>query len=257
MSRILTAAVLIPAVTYVTLWGHPYLFLAVLAAVALLCFREYGSLVAAHGIDPPGPAGYGAGLALLAAPEHGLLWATGVALLALSLAMRSADLKRSLPRAAALAFGVLYVFGTWKTAAWLRAESPHWLFFALALSWVGDTAAFLAGKAFGRHKLAPRLSPAKSWEGSAASLAVCMVFAWLYFGWLMPEVQPWLRVVLGLAGSLAGQLGDLAESAMKRGAGIKDSGNLLPGHGGWLDRTDSTLFTLPIVWTLVLLMKSR
>lgn len=253
MRRVLTAAVLIPAVTYVALWGHPVLFLAVLSTVALLCFREYSSLVGAHGIQPPAPTGYGAGLALLLLPEHGLLLATAVALAALCLAMREEDLKRVLPRAAALILGVMYIFGAWKTAASLRAMNPHWLLFGLALNWVGDTAAFCAGKAFGRHKLAPRLSPAKSWEGSLASVAVCAVFAHLYFAHLIPEVPLWLRLVSGVAGNIAGQFGDLAESAIKRGAGVKDSGNLLPGHGGWLDRTDSTLFALPAVYVLALL----
>jgi len=254
MSRVLTAAVLIPAVTYVAIWGHFYLFLAVLAAVALLCFREYCAIVAAHGIIPPGPVGYAAGLAVLLVPEHGLLLATIVALAALALAMRSPELSRALPRAAALTFGVLYVFGAWKAGIGLRAIGPYWLFFALTLSWVGDTAAYVAGIAAGRHKLAPRLSPAKSWEGSIASLAVSVIYAWLYFAWLIPDAPFWQVLLLAALGNVAGQAGDLAESAMKRGASLKDSGNSLPGHGGWLDRTDSTLFALPTIYAAVLLL---
>lgn len=256
MSRVLTAAILIPLVVYIVVWAHPYLFLAVLSAVAVLCFREYASIVAAHRIDAPGPVGYAAGLAILLAPRQDLLIVTLAALAALALASHATDLSRTLPRAAALGFGLLYIFGAWKTGSLLYALNPLWLLFALALNWIGDTAAFLIGIRFGRHKMAPRLSPAKSWEGSAASLLASLAFAHFYLAWLMPEIAPWQRLLIALAGNLAGQIGDLAESALKRGAGIKDSGNLLPGHGGWLDRCDSSLFAMPVVYALLALLPS-
>jgi phosphatidate cytidylyltransferase len=254
MSRILTAGILIPIVLYVILWAPPPVFLAVLSAVALLCYREYNSIAAAHRIDPPGPIGYAAGLAVLLAPRQELLLVILVALAALALASRAPDLTRTLPRAAALSFGVLYIFGSWKTGALLYALSPYGLLFALSLNWIGDTAAFLFGIRFGRHKMAPRLSPAKSWEGSVASLGASLVFAHFYLAWLIPDFTSWQRLLLAVAGNLAGQAGDLAESALKRGAGVKDSGNLLPGHGGWLDRCDSSLFGMPVVYALWLLL---
>jgi phosphatidate cytidylyltransferase len=126
--------------------------------------------------------------------------------------------------------------------------------FALALSWVGDIAAYYVGKNFGRHKLAPRVSPGKSWEGAVASLAGSMVFGFFYLNYLIPQVAPWQSLLLAGVGNVAGQLGDLAESALKRGAGVKDSGTMLPGHGGWLDRVDSTLFAVPVVYWLVMLL---
>jgi len=252
MRRILTAAILIPVVVYVILWGHPYLFLAVLCTVALLCFREFCSIAAAHRIDPPGPIGYAAGLAILLAARLDLLIAVLALLAALSLASRAPDLARVLPGAATFALGILYIFGAWKAGILLHALNPYWLLFALALNWVGDTAAFAVGSKFGRHKMAPRLSPAKSWEGSLASLAASLAFAWFYLTWLIPAVPLWEGLLLAFAGNVAGQAGDLAESALKRGAGTKDSGNLLPGHGGWLDRTDSSLFAMPVVYALLL-----
>ena len=251
MRRIATAAILIPLVTYVAGWGNRYLFLAVLATVAVLCFREFCTIVARHNIDPPGPAGYAAGLVLLVAPQADVRLLTVVALAALALALQSKDLGRGLPRAAALLLGVMYVFGTWRMGAELRAISPYWLLFALVLNWIGDTAAFYVGRRFGRHKLAPRLSPAKSWEGSIASVTASAVFGVFYLGWLMPEMPVALSLALAVAGNVAGQLGDLVESAMKRGAGLKDSGNLLPGHGGWLDRVDSSMFSMPAVYLLL------
>jgi phosphatidate cytidylyltransferase len=98
--------------------------------------------------------------------------------------------------------------------------------------------------------MAPRISPGKSWEGAAASLVFSIVFTML----LLPRVLPIAMVMaalVGFAGNLAGQLGDLAESALKRSVGAKDSGTLLPGHGGFLDRVDSALFTLPVVYALI------
>jgi phosphatidate cytidylyltransferase len=257
MRRIATAAVLIPLVTYVAGWGNRYLFLAVLATVAVLCFREFCTIVARHNIDPPGPAGYAAGLVLLVAPQADLRLLTVVALAALVLALQSKDLGRGLPRAAALLLGVMYVFGTWRMGAELRAISPYWLLFALVLNWIGDTAAYYVGRTFGRHKLAPRLSPAKSWEGSIASVTASAVFGLFYLGWLMPGVPVAQSLALAVTGNLAGQLGDLVESAMKRGAGLKDSGNLLPGHGGWLDRVDSTMFSMPAVYVLLTVLRSQ
>lgn len=251
MKRIATALILIPLVSSVILWGPQWLFLMVTAAVALLCFHEYGGIVAAHGIERPGPVGYAAGLVVLVVPGNELPLVSLLAVLALGLMLRSADLAKGLPGAAALLLGVLYVFGTWRTGVLLRAASPYWLFFALVLNWVGDTAAFYVGRAIGRHKLAPRLSPAKSWEGSIASVIASLVFGFFYLGWLIPEVPPAMRLAIAGAGNLAGQLGDLAESLMKRGAGIKDSGTLLPGHGGWLDRVDSSLFAMPVIYFLL------
>jgi phosphatidate cytidylyltransferase len=123
---------------------------------------------------------------------------------------------------------------------------PPVLFFVLVITWVGDTAAYFVGRSFGKHKLAPVLSPNKSWEGTIASilgaLLVAVVFA-RYINIPLPHL-------LGMAacGNAAGQAGDLFESAFKRSAGVKDSGTLLPGHGGVLDRIDALILTIPVVW---------
>ena len=137
---------------------------------------------------------------------------------------------------------MIYIFGAWRWAIFLRQKSSYWLLFALALSWVGDIAAFYIGKSFGRHKLAPRVSPGKSWEGAVASLAGSVLFGFFYLKYLHSVCSSVAKPIAGGVGNIAGQLGDLAESALKRGAGVKDSGTMLPGHGGWLDRVDSTLF---------------
>ncbi len=251
MKRVATALVLGPFIVWVVTWGPRYVFLPVLSAIALLCFWEYTRLVAAYRIEPPGPVAYGAGLILLLARQEPALLIVLVTLLVLALAMGLDDLGKTLPRAGATVLGLVYVFGAWRSAISLRAIDPYWLLFVLLLNWIADSAAYYVGRAVGRHKLAPRVSPGKSWEGAVASFAAALLFSWVYMHYLIPGVSPRFALVVGAAGNVAGQLGDLAESALKRGAGIKDSGNMLPGHGGWLDRVDSVLFALPVVYWVV------
>ncbi len=254
MKRLLTGLILAPLIAYVVLWGPDLLFLAVVACVALICFHEYSGLVASCGVRPPGPLGYLAGLLVLWFPQEPFLLLVIVTLLALALALGEESLASGLPRAGALLAGVLYIFGSLRFAGALRTKHPYWLFFALGLCWLGDTAAYYVGKALGRHKLAPRVSPAKSWEGAAASLVVSLAAGWIYLAKLIPEVRLWEALGLSLLANVAGQVGDLAESALKRGAGVKDSGSLLPGHGGWLDRVDANLFSVPAVYALLALL---
>lgn len=251
MKRILTALVVAPLVIYAVGWGRLYLFLAVLSSIALLCYYEYAGIVAGYGIEKPGPFGYAAGMVILLVPHDGAFLVTVIALLALSLGLAARDLAKSLPRAAAVFFGVIYIFGAWRVAIQLRERSHWWLLFALLLNWLGDSAAYYVGRRFGKHKMAPRVSPKKSWEGAAASLVTSTVFAALYLPRLIPSVTLLPAILIGVAGNVAGQIGDLAESAIKRGAGVKDSGTMLPGHGGWLDRVDSVLFSVPAIFGLV------
>ncbi len=248
MKRILTAVCLIPPVLYLIFKAPGPLLLAAVALVALLCFYEYAGLVRAYGYGSLGPVGYVAGLVLLLAPEAGWLLLVLLALLALTLVMRRNHVAAMLPEAGMIVFGLLYIFGTWRCAPALRQLSPHWLFFALVLNWLGDSAAYYTGRACGKHKMAPLLSPKKTWEGAAASVVAAVVFGVVYMGRFAPAVPWWEVAALAAVANSAGQVGDLAESAIKRGAGVKDSGSLLPGHGGWLDRLDSTLFSMPVVY---------
>jgi len=253
MKRVLTALVLFPVVTYVVLWSPPWAVLAVTAVVALLCFYEFSGIAAAYLGEQLGPLGYGAGLLILALRNDGpvLLTVIAVALMALSLALRADDLRGGILCAAFLLLGVVYVFGCWRYAPLLAGKSRYWLLYALVLNWIGDIGAYYVGRALGRHKLAPIVSPGKSWEGSAASLAASLIFGFFFLRWAIPSVPAGVALALTAVANVAGQFGDLCESALKRGAGVKDSGTLLPGHGGWLDRVDSTLFTLPVVYWYV------
>jgi phosphatidate cytidylyltransferase len=248
MKRILTAAAaaLIPIVVYVVLAANYWIFLAVLVTVSCLCYKEFDAIAATYGFGEPGPLGYVAGLALLVWRGDAWLLIVAAALIAFVLAMRSADLATSLPRSALLIAGIVYIYGCWRCAVPLREMNPHWLMYALLLNWTGDIGAYYVGRNFGNHKLAPRVSPKKSWEGSVASVITSVLLAGSYLVYFIgsPAAE---AILLTAAANIAGQIGDLAESAMKRGAGVKDSGGILPGHGGFLDRVDSTLFALPLI----------
>ena len=253
MKRVVTALFLIPFFLYIVLWAPPWAFLVTVAGVAALCFYEYSELAALQGIAKPGLIGQISGLILLLSPARVNTFAllALIAIVGMSLALRARELARVLPDAAVFFLGVIYVFGALRCGIELRAISAYWLFFALSLNWVGDIAALYAGRAFGRHKLAPNVSPGKSWEGSIASAIFSVVYAAIYFHYVWPAA-PIARVLgITVVANIAGQLGDLCESAFKRGAGVKDSGKLLPGHGGWLDRVDSSLFALPVVYLAV------
>jgi phosphatidate cytidylyltransferase len=256
MRRLLTAAALIPVIVYVVLFADSWVFLGVVAAVACLCYREYSAIAASYAFGEPGLLGYGMGAAVLFWKPQPWTWLVAVlaVLVVLASVMRDKDLAHALPRAGLLLLGVVYIFGCWKCAIELHALSRHLLMYVLIVNWAGDAGAYYVGKPFGRHKMAPRVSPNKSWEGAAASVVASILVAVPYLWYFVkipagPRVP--LYIVLTVAVNVAGQLGDLAESAMKRGAGVKDSGGLLPGHGGFLDRVDSTLFALPVVFAFV------
>lgn len=246
MKRIATALVLIPTVTWIVLAGPYWAFAALLAVVGVLAFLEFDHIASAQGLAKAGIPGIVMGLLLLLTPEPLLVLACTV-LVAMMLSLRH-ELSRALPGAAAFVIGVVYIFGAWRCAVELRALNPHWLMVAVLVSWAGDTAALYIGRPFGKHKLAPEASPAKTWEGAAGSVAGGTLAAVVYAHYLIPAAPLVAVAGLGAVANIAGQLGDLCESAFKRGAGVKDSGTTLPGHGGWLDRIDSSLFSVPVTY---------
>jgi phosphatidate cytidylyltransferase len=129
---------------------------------------------------------------------------------------------------------------------------PRLLLFALAIIWASDTVAYFTGRAIGKHPLAPHISPKKTWEGSIAGLAGSLIVAYAFHYWLTIPL-PHL-FAMALLGNIAGQMGDLLESAYKRSAGVKDSGGLLPGHGGILDRIDALILCIPVIWYYLVLV---
>ena len=178
-------------------------------------------------------------------------------------------LDRVLPDAAFSVFGILYIGLSLTTLPLLSQwdNGPALLIFLLFVVWSGDTAALYIGRAWGRRKLAPAISPGKTWEGSIASICGSLLITGLLL-WLAIFLQArgittllypgsvfrWL--ILAVIINVAAQVGDLIESAIKRGAGVKDSGTLLPGHGGVLDRIDALLLAAPILWYALIIQQS-
>ena len=272
MKRILTAIVLVPLVLLLVFKGQFWLITAVVGAVAELALWEYLSLADAAGAKTPRIA---SGIAVAALFVVTFFQALALAPLAgaivLALLIVSAfrsPLRRVLPDAAYSVFGVLYTGFSLTTLPLLSQQEngASLLVFLLLVVWAGDIAALYVGRTWGRKKLAPAISPGKTWEGSIASIAGSIAVACLLFS-LAARLQArdiallsypgvisrWL--ILAAILSVAAQVGDLVESALKRGAGVKDSGSLLPGHGGVLDRIDALLIAAPVLWYALLVQQ--
>jgi phosphatidate cytidylyltransferase len=189
-------------------------------------------------------------------------------LLFVVIAFRS-PLERVLLDTAASVFGLLYIGYALATIPliWAAERGPSLLLLLFCVVWSGDTAALYVGRSLGKRKLAPKLSPGKTWEGSIASVGGSMIVTLLLIGlgeWMVRHNLTglsydgsWLHwLVLAVVLNIAAQLGDLVESALKRGAKVKDSGSLLPGHGGVLDRIDALLLAAPVLWYAQLIQQS-
>lgn len=265
MKRILTAVVLIPLVLLVVFLGPRWLVTLSTAVLAVLAAWEFLSLAEVGGIRPPRIPVLIAIAALFAGNyQYPDLTAYLLGFLSLALLVYCAfgsSAERMLADASVSVFALVYTGFTLLALPALReqANGPSLVAFLFCVVWAGDIAALLVGRTLGRHKLAPRLSPNKTWEGAVASalgsLLVTGGLLWLT-GYLaqfnsaklsFPE-QLWYWLVLAIAVNIAAQVGDLAESAFKRSVGVKDSGTLLPGHGGILDRIDALLLAAPVLW---------
>jgi phosphatidate cytidylyltransferase len=154
-------------------------------------------------------------------------------------------------------FGVLYVGLTLSTLVSMRAlPAGEWfVLFVLLVTWAADTGAYFAGTRWGRHLLAPAISPKKTVEGLIGGVALAVGISLLAQAWFLPQLSVLDAVVLGLLLTGTGLIGDLSESVIKRSVGVKDSGGILPGHGGMLDRLDSLLFTAPTFYYYVTVVR--
>jgi len=265
MKRILTALVLIPVVLLVVFLGPRWMVALFTAGLAALAAWEYLGLAELGGAKPPRIAVVVAIAALFAVNfQFPDLTAAILVLLSLGLLVYCTFLsstERVMLDSAASVFCLVYVGFTLLAIPALReqANGPSLVTFLLCVVWAGDTVAYYVGRTLGRHKMAPRLSPNKTWEGAAASVAGSLLAA----GGLLalehllarfdsaklsfPE-ETWYWLLLAVVVNLAAQVGDLAESALKRSVGAKDSGTILPGHGGVLDRIDALLLAAPVLW---------
>lgn len=278
MKRILTAVVLIPVALALVFLAQRWLFTAAVAALAALAGWEYMGLAEKRGVNPPRIALLLALPALFAVnfewPEH---TAAFFGVLSLGLLVYCTFLRPVagvMADAAASIFCLLYAGFTLLALPTLHDQSngPSLVVFLLLVVWAGDVAAYYAGRTLGRHKLAPKLSPGKTWEGAIASVGGSVLIAYGLVQLAGLQQEPWSSaalswlqrvcpaailsfpdqlsywLVLAVVVNVAAQVGDLAESALKRSAGVKDSGTILPGHGGVLDRIDALLLAGPALW---------
>ena len=192
-----------------------------------------------------------------AVPLHPVLLLTLAATLLFHLLSKQ-DLSRSLVDISVLIFGTLYIGFALGHLLLTRAlpDGIFLVFFVILVTWAGDTGAYYAGVSMGRTPLAPRISPNKTVEGLLGGCLLAVVIALIARTWFIPSFTIVDAVVLGILLTVAGLIGDLSESMFKRGAGVKDSGGLIPGHGGMLDRLDSLLLTAPAYYYYVTLLKS-
>jgi len=267
MKRVLTALILIPLVLVLVFLGPKWqwLFTLAVAAVAALAGWEYLGLAERGGAKPPRVAVLVAILALFAGnfeyPDQTAPIFGGLSLGLLVYCTFRSSVEQVMADAAVSIFCLLYVGLTLIALPALREMSngPSLLVFLMCVVWAGDIAALYIGRAWGRHKMAPTLSPNKTWEGALGALAASLLvtggllgLAALLETWNSAKLSypedVWYWLGLAVVVNVSAQVGDLVESALKRSAGVKDSGNLLPGHGGVLDRIDALLLAAPVLW---------
>jgi phosphatidate cytidylyltransferase len=278
LQRILSSIVLLPIIALIVWWGEP-LVSATVILLAVVALHELFGLFRGGGYQPRRSAGYlSVSLFVIAAALRarvGLDW-TGLALVTSIIASLSVELPRRNRQHELLHWsltlsGATYIGWTLAHFVLLRAiETPlspngwlaflglepgaAWIVFVLAITFLSDTGAYFTGRLLGYHRMAPYISPNKSWEGALGGLIFATLTGVFLVYLLGLPIQLWAGALLGCIGSIAGQAGDLAESLIKRQVNIKDSGHLIPGHGGMLDRVDSLLFTAPVLYYMITIM---
>lgn len=257
MTRVLSGLAL-AAVVVGAVWLLPPAFAVALAAGALLlAFGEYAALARSAGIAfrpvPSGAATLAVAGAVALAPGALVVVAMAGGLLIALTALAESRREGALAAVGAAAFPLFYLgIPVGALAALVLYAGREALLLLIATIAASDIAQYYGGRRFGRRRLAPAVSPGKTVEGAiCGAVAAAAAFAWVG-GWWLPGLDPAARVLLGLTLGAAGMAGDLFESHLKRASGVKDSGSLLPGHGGVLDRIDALLFAAPVHYTVVI-----
>jgi len=275
--RIATAAVLIPIVVALVWWGPPALLAALACVIAILAlfelfdlgdkiglrafkkwtyfsaalvfYSQYSEgLVQIHSFSEGVSVVRNAAAGVLSLDAALLIFVFGCVVLGLA---TRRPLLEVLPAIAISSVGIFFIalpFSYIVRVNEIERVGKQLVLFTLVLIWAGDMLAYFVGKSVGRLKMAPALSPKKTWEGAIANVVASALVAIAFARWM--QIDTLTLIAIAVAANIAGQAGDLIESAYKRGASVKDSGALLPGHGGMLDRIDSLILAAPVVWIL-------
>lgn len=259
MARVISAVIFIPILLAVIWLAPPIVFTALIGLATILGLLEFRNLAKHLSLNTSAIPMLAAGLALLAAfhcLKFDLIPPVVAALVVLSLTLQlffNRDLSKAMQNSAAELFGVGWValLGGYLVALRVAPEAalaPRLISLFLLIVFAGDTGAYYAGRNFGRHKLAPSISPGKTIEGLIGGLIANILAVVIAHFTFFPTLQLLTAIPLALLMGALGVIGDLCESMLKRGSGVKDAANLIPGHGGILDRLDSILFNAPVIF---------
>jgi phosphatidate cytidylyltransferase len=241
-------------------YSTPPIFLTAICITVVICLLEYYRLISKGGTRPYIYLGILLGVLIPIAFHYDqtamktYVITGGIMTLFIRSLWEREDFHWAMEKIAFTMSGTLFV-------AWLLAHlilihrwegGRFYIFFIFAVIWLGDTTAYYVGKNLGRHKLAPDISPNKTVEGALAGLAGSVMGAFIAKWWFLGQLSSRDAFILGALLGLAGQLGDLSESLVKRSAAVKDSGNIIPGHGGFLDRLDSLIFAAPVLYYYII-----
>jgi phosphatidate cytidylyltransferase len=254
LRRVLSTLVLLPVILAIVLVGPLWLFAATIVVIAAAGQWEFTGMFERAGIRTLRLIGLAGGIVVTASfamPVSERIVFTAVLLGMLTTALwRPHGARVAWEPVAITVFGICYVNWLLGYGFWLRdlPSGKEWVLLLVWVTWLGETAAYLVGASIGHRLLAPVISPKKTLEGAAAQLVVSIAAAVVGQAWFFPALSREEAVVVGALLGVVGQVGDLVESALKRSVGTKDTGHLIPGHGGMLDRVDSLLFNTPVLF---------
>ncbi len=262
--KVWMALIMVPPVLLLIILGPPSILHLMVLLATFLGLREYYNLVLPHSGRIERVVGIGLGLILsitisLGAMKESSLFFVIILLILSVLSMAtSKELSSKIPEMGMTLFGIFFIGFLLAYVSLIRnlPDGRLWVLFLIATVWAGDISALLSGSFFGKHKLYPKISPNKTFEGLGGSIVGSIIVALAFALLFIPRLQKGVCILLAIGMGIFGQLGDFTESMLKRSARVKDSGTLIPGHGGMLDRLDSFLFSAPFLhYSLLSLLK--
>ena len=262
--KIWTAIFIVPPVIFLIAVGSPAVLILMVLLATFLGLREFYSLALPSSKRIERWVGIGLGLVASIVVTQGNMeivfpfFVLLLIFLSILFMATSQNLSSTISHMGIVFFGIFYIGFLLSHVSLIRnmADGKQWVLFLIATVWVGDISAFIGGSLFGKHKLYPKISPNKTYEGLAGAIIGSILVAFLFASFFLPQLEKGDVILVAIGLGFLGQLGDFTESMLKRSAQVKDSGSLIPGHGGMLDRLDSFLFSAPFLhYSLLYLFK--